>query len=147
MAIPAQLGIVTLGVSDLERAETFYSALGWRRASSSVPGEITWFQTAHSWLGLFGWDALAEDTGVPAQSAERDSGFRGVTLAINVDSEDAVEAAMTVAQRAGATVTRHAERVSWGGYRGYFADPDGHLWEVAYNPNFPIDDDGRVNIP
>lgn len=147
--VPAQLGIVTLGVADLARAEAFYSALGWRRASSSVPGEIIWFQTAHSWLGLFGWDELAEDAGVEADRGGGigGGGFRGVTLAINVDSAEAVEAAMTVAQRAGATVTRRAEQAPWGGYRGYFADPDGHLWEVAHNPNFPIDEDGRVTIP
>jgi uncharacterized protein len=138
------MGIVTLGVSDLDRSEEFYSALGWRRAKSSMSGTIVWFETTHSWLGLFGRDELAEDAGVPPTSTV---GFSGVTLAINVESPEAVDRAMAVAVKAGATLTRPPERVEWGGYRGYFADPDGHLWEIAHNPNFPIDADGRVVIP
>lgn len=135
---------MTLGVSDLARSEAFYSALGWRRTESSMSGVIVWFQTSHSWLGLFEWAALAEDAGV---DAARGNGFRGVTLAVNVGSEPEVDVAIDAAQRAGASVPQPAAKVDWGGYRGYFADPDGHLWEVAYNPNFPIDQDGRVVIP
>lgn len=142
-AVPAQLGIVTLGVSDLARAQAFYSALGWRLASSSVPGAIAWFETAHSWLGLYGWAELAGDAAVPAAG----DGFRGVTLACNVDSEQAVDQAMAAAQQAGASVVRPASHTEWGGYRGYFADPDGHLWEIAHNPGFPIRPDGRLSIP
>jgi catechol 2,3-dioxygenase-like lactoylglutathione lyase family enzyme len=138
------MGIVTLGVADLGRSEAFYSALGWRRAESSVPGEITWFETTHSWLGLFGRDELAEDAGVPPTAS---AGFSGVTLAVNVESEAAVDRAMAAAVGAGATVTQPAARLDWGGYRGYFADPDGHLWEIAHNPSFPIDENGRVVIP
>jgi uncharacterized protein len=138
------LGIVTIGVADLARAEEFYSALGWRRAQSSVPGEITWFDTTHCYLGLFDWTELAKDA---AADPTRGSGFGGVTLAVNVDSERAVDEALTAAREAGAAIVQPAARMDWGGYRGYFADPDGHRWEVAFNPNFPIDADGRVHIP
>ena len=142
--VPARLGIVTIGVSDIDRSERFYLALGWPRTQSSVPGEIVWFATSHCYLGLFSWTDLAEDA---AAEPARGSGFGGVTLAVNVGSEQEVDDALAATQQAGATIVQPATRMDWGGYRGYFADPDGHRWEVAHNPNFPIDAHGRVVIP
>ena len=144
MTVPARISIVTLGVADLERSIAFYEALGWERAASSIEGEICWFRTADTYLGLFGYDELARDADLPA--AERGP-FGGVTLAICLESERACDDAMDAAVRAGGRVLKRPQRAEWGGYSGYFADPDGHPWEVAHNPHFPIGDDGRITIP
>ena len=143
MTVPARVSIVTLGVADVARASAFYAALGWERASASQE-EIAWFRTADTNVGLFGYDALAKDAGLPAEPRAR---FGGITLAINVESEEAVDAALATAEAVGGTIIKAAARAEWGGYSGYFADPDGHPWEVAYNPHFPINSDGRVAIP
>lgn len=142
MAVPARISIVTLGVSDLARAQGFYEALGWQRCSSSNPA-IAWFKTADSYLGLFPYEQLAADAAIanPARGS-----FGGVTLAINVETEAAVDAALEAARAAGATIIKPAEPAGWGGYSGYFADPDGHPWEVAHNPHFPIGAEGRITI-
>ena len=142
MPIPARISIVTLGVADLPRAVAFYEALGWERATASQTG-IAWFHTADSNLGLFPIEHLAADANLPAQRAR----FGGVTLAINVETESAVAAALAAAVSAGATLLKPATRADWGGVSGYFADPDGHPWEIAFNPGFPIDSDGRLRIP
>lgn len=142
MNIPARISIVTLGVDDLQRSKTFYEALGWKIAGSAGD-EICWFRTADSYLGLFGREELAKDA---ALRSEPSAEFGGITLAINVESEEAVTAAFEAAVTAGARVLKPAIRTDWGGYSGYFADPDGHPWEVAYNPNFPIGEDGRITI-
>lgn len=144
MTVPARISIVTLGVADLGRSIAFYEALGWERASSSVEGVICWFRTADTYLGLFPYDELAADAELPASEREP---FGGVTLAICLESEAACDDAMDAAVRAGATVLKRPHRAEWGGYSGYFADPDGYPWEVAHNPNFPIGDDGRITIP
>lgn len=144
MAVPARLSIVTLGVTDLDRSISFYEALGWERAASSIAGEICWFRLTGSYLGLFGYEALAEDANLPARPRGE---FGGITLAINVDSEEAVTAAIEAAATAGATVLKAGTRMEWGGFSGYFADPDGYPWEVAFNPSFPLDAEGRVHIP
>lgn len=133
---------MTLGVADVARAAAFYEALGWVRAQSSQD-EIVWFGTTGSYLGLYGREALAEDAALPATPA---APFDGVTLAINVESEDAVTAALDAAARAGARILKPAVKADWGGFSGYFADPDGHAWEVAHNPYFPLDAEGRVTI-
>jgi catechol 2,3-dioxygenase-like lactoylglutathione lyase family enzyme len=143
MTIPARLGIVTLGVADLPRSVAFYEALGWERCTSSSEA-IAWFRTADSHIGLFPWHELAEDARLPAQPRAR---FGGITLAINVESPEAVGVALEAAVAAGATLLKPAISTDWGGTSGYFADPDGHPWEVAHNPFFPIDADGRVRIP
>jgi hypothetical protein len=142
MSVPARISIVTLGVDDLKRSKAFYRALGWELAGSAGD-EICWFRTADSYLGLFGREALAKDA---ALRSEPKAEFGGVTLAINVESEEAVDAAFEAATAAGARMLKPAERADWGGYSGYFADLDGHPWEVAYNPTFPIDQDGRITI-
>jgi catechol 2,3-dioxygenase-like lactoylglutathione lyase family enzyme len=144
MTIPARLGLVTLGVSDLARSIAFYEALGWERLSSSIEGSIAWFATADTNIGLFPWDELAEDARLPAEPRTR---FGGITLAINVETATEVAAALDAAVAAGGTLLKPATVMDWGGTSGYFADPDGHPWEVAHNPSFRIDGDGRLRIP
>lgn len=142
MSVPARISIVTLGVDDLMRSRAFYEALGWEVAGA-VGGEICWFKTSDSYLGLFGREALARDAGLRSEPTAE---FGGITLAINVESEGAVDEAFEAAEAAGARILKPAERGDWGGYSGYFADPDGHPWEIAYNPSFPVGDDGGITI-
>src|SRR5579885_3637377 len=126
----SRLNIVTLGVSDTARSRRFYEALGWK-ASSASQGDIVFFQLGGMVLALYSREALAEDATVAAAG----SGFRGVTLAQNVRSKEEVARALKVAEAAGAKILKPAQDVFWGGHSGYFADPDGHLWEVAWNPH------------
>ncbi len=140
MTVPARISIVTLGVADLGRAAAFYAALGWRRSAASNES-IVWFKTAGSVLGLFPFDELAEDADLPVTPRV---GFGGITLAINVASQAEVDAALAAAQAAGGSILKPAQHTSWGGYSGYFADPDDYPWEVAYNPYFTFDPDGRL---
>jgi catechol 2,3-dioxygenase-like lactoylglutathione lyase family enzyme len=142
VSVPARISIVTLGVDNLARSKAFYEALGWEVAGA-VGDEICWFKTADSYLGLFDRESLARDAGLRSEPTAE---FGGITLAINVESEAAVDAAFVAAQGAGARIMKPAERTDWGGYSGYFADPDGHPWEIAYNPTFPIGRDGRITI-
>jgi predicted lactoylglutathione lyase len=143
MTIPARISIVTLGVEDVARSAAFYEALGWPRASSSM-AQIVWFRTADSWLGIFGRGDLAADANLPIDAA-RDT-FGGITLAINIESVEAVDAALAKAVAAGGSLLKPGTELPFG-YGGYFADPDGHPWEVCYNPSFPIGPDGRIEIP
>ncbi len=124
-----RISMITLGVSDLARSIAFYEhGLGLPRLDS--PPSVAFFTLNGTWLGLYGREALAEDAGLPAAG----SGFAGFALAHNLDSEAAVDALLAEAVAAGATLVQPARKVFWGGYSGYFADPDGHLWEVAHNP-------------
>jgi len=141
MSVPARISIVTLGVRDVTRSVAFYEALGWERAASSMK-EIAWFRTADSYLGLFGWTDLAEDANL--LDATRGS-FGGITLAINVETPEMVDEALDQAVAAGGTILKPGTQLPFG-YGGYFADPDGHVWEVCYNPSFPIGPDGRITI-
>lgn len=143
MGVPPNFSIVTLGVADLERSSTFYRGLGWEQRGDPAAG-IVWFRTSGTWIGLFGHQELAADVGLPA---EPPSAYRGVTLALNFACEADVDAALADAVRAGARLVKAAERADWGGYSGYFADPDGHLWEAAHAPMFPVSDDGTIEIP
>jgi catechol 2,3-dioxygenase-like lactoylglutathione lyase family enzyme len=142
--LPPNFSIVTLGVSDLQRSVRFYRDLGWEQRGDTSDG-ITWFKTSGTWVGLFGYDALAEDVGLEAPPEQPT--YRGITLAINVGSEDAVDRAFAQVQEVGARIVKPATRADWGGYSGYFADPDGHLWEIAYAPGFAVDENGRIEIP
>lgn len=148
MAIPAHLTIVTVGVSDLDRSIAFYRALGWEQRGDPAHG-IVWFRTSGSWLGLFPDAELAADVGVDAPSTAPP--YRGVTLAINTNSEAEVDAMFAavgdVIAEHGGRIVKPAERAEWGGYRGYFADPDGHLWEIAHGADFVVDESGRIDIP
>lgn len=142
MAVAPNFTIVTLGVKNLDRAIDFYRALGWQQRGDESVG-ITWFRTSGTWIGLFSDHELAADVGVPVGEY---SDYRGITLALNFNSEADVEAALAHAVAAGARLVKSGTRAEWGGYSGYFADPDGHLWEAAYAPGFPVADDGTINI-
>ena len=134
-----RISMITLGVRDLAKSVRFYEhGLGLPRMQS--PPEVAFFTLTGSWLGLYGRNALAEDAAVPCGG----NGFESFALAHNVHSEAEVDAVMRQAIQAGAKVTKQPARTSWGGYSGYFMDPDSHLWEIAYNPHFwvgPGDDD------
>ena len=128
-----RISMITLGVSDLERSVRFYrDGLGLPQMES--PPSVAFFALNGSWLGLYDRDALAEDATVPAAG----TGFPGFTLAHNVSSEAEVDALLDAAVAAGANLVKPAQSVFWGGYSGYFGDPDGFLWEVAHNPLFWI---------
>jgi uncharacterized protein len=143
VSTPARVSLVTLGVADVATSTAFYEALGWRRSSASMP-VITFFNTSGPVLGLFGRDALAEDATVDPAG----SGFRGVTLSINLETPELVDETYAEWVAAGAAPVRlPGPAVFEGGRIAYVADPDGHLWELAYNPYFPIDDTGRVTAP
>jgi predicted lactoylglutathione lyase len=144
MPIPPRVSLVTLGVKDVARSTAFYVALGWPLSSASVPGDVSFFKTAGGLLALWNEDLLAEDAGVPGGPA---ADHRSHALAINLESREEVDAALAIAVAAGGLLTRRAQATDWGGYNGYFADPDGHLWEVAHNPFWPIGDDGRPTLP
>ena len=144
MTVPARVNLVTLGVTDLARATAFYEALGWRLSGSSVSGEVSFFDLANCVLAVWGHGSLAEDAHVPAGEPPT---FRGVATAINVGSEADVDQVIDAAVGAGGSVAKPAVKADWGGYSGYFADPDGHLWEVAHNPYWPLDDNGLVRLP
>lgn len=137
-----RLTLVTLGVADVGKARAFYERLGFKASPDSNPN-VTFFDAGGVALALFGRSALAEDAKVDNSAP----GFSGVTLAHNVASEGEVNAVMNDAIAAGASVKKPAGKTFWGGYSGYFADPDGHLWEVAHNPFWPLDDAGRVVLP
>jgi catechol 2,3-dioxygenase-like lactoylglutathione lyase family enzyme len=138
-----RLTVVTLGVSDLARSRRFYcEGLGFA-ASSTSSEHIVFIDAGGVVLALYPRDLLAHDAQVPAEG----SGFGGISLARNVTTEGEVDAALEVARRAGATILKPAQKVFWGGYSGYFADPDGHPWEVVYNPHWKLDDEGRVVLP
>jgi uncharacterized glyoxalase superfamily protein PhnB len=126
-----RISMITLGVRDLSVAIEFYeNGLGFPRMES--PPEVAFFTLNGTWLGLYGRNALAEDATVSAEG----QGFESFTLAHNVGSEREVDEVVVQAVEAGATLVKKPQKVFWGGYSGYFKDPDSHLWEVAYNPMF-----------
>ena len=136
------ISFITLGVGDLARSRAFYAALGWRESSASQPG-IAFFNAGGVVFALFPRAALAEDANVFAEG----SGFPGFALAHNVASEAAVDSLLAEAVAAGGRLVRRAGQVFWGGYRGYFADPDDFLWEVCWNPFVLRDEQGHVRLP
>lgn len=138
---PKSISLVTLGVANLGRARAFYAALGWE-AQEAQEG-VVFIQLAGQVLALFGIDDLADDMRAPRGSLGRGA----VTLAHNFDSEAAVDAAFALALDAGATALKRPEGAPWGGYSGYFADPDGHVWELALNPFWPLGADGTLTLP
>jgi uncharacterized protein len=137
-----RISIITLGVTDLNRSREFYEGLGWRRSMADNEG-IVFFQAGGMALALYPREELAKDANVAAEG----HGFTGVTLAYNVRSRGAVDVILDEARDSGAKIIKPAQEAFWGGYSGYFSDPDGFLWEVAWNPFFPIAGDGSVQIP
>ena len=137
-----RISIVTLGVTDLAQARRFYQdGLGFTTAGKEYE-DSCFFQLGGLVLWLYPWDKLAED----AHAERSGSGFRGVTLAHNVREKGEVDAILSLAERSGGKIAKPAEEASWGGYSGYFSDPDGHLWEVAWNPFFPLNDRGEIEL-
>jgi len=139
--VKQHLNVITLGVADLDRARAFYEALGWRRINDGGGANAPKIFKAGTGLllALYPWTLLAADATLTAES----KGFRGITLAQCLASRDEVDTAMADAAAAGATILKPAAPTFWGGYGGYFADPDGHVWEIAHNP-FWFDADGNV---
>lgn len=127
-----RLSFVTLGVRDLDRATRFYTEV-LRLTPLPTPPGVVFFELGRTWLALYPRDDLAADADVPAQG----SGFAGFSLAHNVRSEREVDALLAEVAAGGGRIVRAAHRADWGGYTGYFADPDDFLWEVAWNPHFP----------
>jgi hypothetical protein len=137
-----RVSLITLGVGDLDRAGAYYAALGWRKAAESQPG-IAFYQLQGQVLGLFPLAELARDQG--REGVEPGSG--AMALAHNLNSPEEVDAAYGEAIAAGATGLKPPEKVFWGGYSCYLADPDGHVWEYAHNPFFPLAEDGSLTLP
>ena len=137
-----RLTLVTLGVADVARSKAFYEKLGFRPCGFENE-HVAFYDAGGVVLGLFGREPLAEDAGVSASGR----GFRAVSLAHNTRSEAEVDAILAHAVASGAKLIKPGQKVFWGGYSGYFADPDGHLWEVAYNPIFPLDAAGHLTLP
>jgi hypothetical protein len=137
-----RITLITLGVEDLATAKTFYEALGWRGQEVE---ETVFFQAGGLALVLWSRSALAADSGVPDRAP--DGSFDGIALAHNVRSTDEVDALLRTAEQAGARITKPAADTFYGGYAGCFADPDGHVWEVAHNPGFPLAADGSLELP
>jgi predicted lactoylglutathione lyase len=138
--VEQRVSLVTLGVSDLGRARSFYEALGWMTGAAPAD-DVVFFQTGGMIVGLWDRRSLADDSGV-----EDGGGWGGVTLAHNVRSPAEVDAIVEEARAAGARIAREPGATSWGGYTGVFVDPDGHPWEIAHNPHWTLADDGSVRL-
>lgn len=136
-----RVSLVTLGVADIQRARAFYERLGWQGQEVE---ETVFFQAGGLALVLWGREKLALDAGMADEGSD---GFGGMALAHNVRSNGEVDQVIAAAEQAGATVTRSPAETFYGGYAGCFADPDGHVWEIAHNPGFPLAADGSISIP
>lgn len=137
-----RVSLISLAVADLDRSVMFYEKLGWTRSFEAAEG-IAFFQIGGLAFSLYPRDDMARDIGIPADG----SGFAGFALAHNTRSQNEVNAVLQEAEAAGGRIVRTAADQFWGGYAGCFADPDGHLWEVAWNPHFPIAEDGSIILP
>jgi catechol 2,3-dioxygenase-like lactoylglutathione lyase family enzyme len=137
-----RVSLVTLGVADLKRSREFYERLGWRRSMAKAEG-VVFFQAGGMALALFPRQELAKDANVTPQG----DGFRGISLAYNARNRAEVTSVLEEAEAAGAKLVKPAQDAFWGGYSGYFSDPDGFLWEVAWNPSFAMVEDGSIRIP
>ncbi|MDP4032536.1 MAG: VOC family protein [Pseudorhodobacter sp.] len=139
---PQRVSMITLGVADLAAARAFYGRLGWKEHRASQEG-VAFFQMHGAVLGLFGRSDLAADQGRPGATL----GTGAITLAQNFSTEAEVDAAFAAALEAGGTALKAPAKVFWGGYSGYWADPDGHVWELAMNPFWPLAADGSLTLP
>jgi uncharacterized protein len=139
--VEQRLSLITLGVSDLGRARTFYEALGWK-TRAEADDDVVFFQTGGAVVALWSRERLATDSGVYDEG-----GWGGITLAHNVRSPSEVDLVLQEARAAGAKIVREGAATFWGGYSGVFHDPDGHAWEVAHNPRWTILNDGSISLP
>ncbi len=139
-----RLTVITLGVRDIRASIAFYGALGFSRRLKATGEVVAFFDTGGPVLGLFPWDQLADDAKLPDQP--RPATFRGVTLAWNCASREEVDMVLAFALRKGAKLLKSAHETDYGGYSGYFADPDGHPWEVVVAPGIEVGDDRRVHL-
>lgn len=142
MGLQARVSVITVGVANVPRSRSFYQALDWPLSGAPEDG-VAFFKTAGSRLALHSREAMAQEAG----RAAAPPGSIGVALAINLQSRELVDEAQAAAVTAGGTLLRPAQERFWGGYSGYFADPDGHAWEVAYSPFWPIGEDGLPELP
>lgn len=142
MSVAPHISMITLGVGDIAEATAFYERLGFKTSSASQDA-VTFMRAGCVVLGLFGRDELQED----AKAYDVWAGDGGAAVAMNYASEAEVDAMMAAAEAAGARILKPAEKAFWGGYSGYFADPDRHAWEVAHNPFWPMLENGRIDLP
>lgn len=134
-----RVSLITLGVADLARSRAFYDSLGWKSASEDDDKNIVCYNLQSMALALHPWDMLAADANVPTQR----SGASGITFSYNVPTQEDVSVILKKAEKSGATITKQAQDTSWGGHNGCFADPDGYLWEIAFNPFSPLGANGE----
>jgi len=140
-----RLTVITLGVGDMRRSIAFYEALGFARKLSATEEAVAFFETGATVIGLFPWDQLAHEVTLPENP--RPKAFRGMTLAWNCNSAEEVDAVLDFAVSKGAELLKGAQITDYGGYSGYFADPDGHPWEVVVAPGLEVAQDRRVHLP
>jgi predicted lactoylglutathione lyase len=141
----ARLNVITLGVADMRNSIAFYQALGFVRKFRATGEIVAFFETGGTVIGLFPWDRLAQDVTLPANP--RPQAFRGVTMAWNCRTDEEVDRVIDFAIAKGASLLKPPHKTDYGGYSGYFADPDGHAWEVVVAPNIEVGEDRRVHLP
>lgn len=141
-----RINLICLGVQDMEKSLTFYKGLGFQTFEQKTNPPIVFFNTQGTKLELFPLEKLAQDINEENPPTITNKGFSGITLAINLESEAAVDDLMALAASLGATIAKAPEKVFWGGYSGYFQDLDGYYWEVAYGPNWQFDEHGMLVI-
>jgi len=134
-----RLSIITLGVADLQRAKAFYDALGWKVASDASVEEIVAYDLQSMALAIYPWEKLAKDANVPAER----SGYSSFSIAHNLNTEEEVSELLSKIPEAGGTILKPATKAFWGGFSGCFADPDGHIWEIAFNPYAKLGPNGE----
>lgn len=139
-----RLTVITLGVNDIRASIAFYDALGFSRRLNVTGEAVAFYDTGGPVLALFPWDQLAADAKLPDHP--RPTSFRGMTLAWNCRAREEVDAVLAFAISKGAVLLRAAHETDYGGYSGYFADPDGHSWEVVVAPGIEVGEDGRVHL-
>jgi predicted lactoylglutathione lyase len=141
--VSPNITLITLGVADVAKATRFYESLGFVRSKTASQASVSFFRAGAVVLALWSREAQRQD----AQAETLWNGNGGIAVAQNVASEPEVDAVMARAAAAGARILKPAAKTFWGGYDGYFADPDGNLWEVAFNPHWGLDEDGRIELP
>ena len=144
MAMYPGVSLITLGVADVARARGFYERLGWRCSQGASTPEVAFFTLNNVALALFGRADLLQDAGMDADAP---SGAPAIMLAQNHGAPQAVDRAISAAVAAGGSLVKHAQATTWGGYHGMIADPDGHVWELAWNPGFPLSASGEIELP